>query len=351
MKILNYIPLSIFFIFFISLVVHYFSLRGFFAENHKSEMDQFYTTGEWGRPDVVRALPLINKKTIVALGGSTLVVPGKCDGKDKFPGTFPELLNNEFKTNGLSVLNLGLCGEDSRGTLVAIDYILKTKRPAAFLLLLGHSDYSNVNRDLILSQTSLINTEFLMKKVFFFLPLGIKFQLDHFLKNTFEAGLIKIYRSVDHSLFNKNIFKNYSSMVSDHFETILQQIVLLCHEKHIPLILLTPAGNLLYPPVAADEEVMTAYNKGMKTKNIALLSEVSEEDYFGFDQRAKKMASVIINKQASKDVLVIDLNEDFLKKDTKFFSESFSDIFHLTEDGHKYVFHKIMSAGILKLVH
>lgn len=350
MKIIKYIPLFILISFLSILIVHYFSLRSFSHLDLAPEIDKFYVTGEWGRPDVVKALPSINENSIVALGGSALVVPGNCDGK-KFYGTFPDLLNNELKKRNLSVINLGYCGDDSRGALVAIDYILKTKRPKAFLLYLGHSDYSNVSREIVLSKTSLIHTDYFLKNVFAFLSPGLKFRLDHFLKNTFEAGLIKIYRVSDASLFNKDKFKSYSDLVSVHFQFIVEKIVQRCREKKVPLIFITPLGNVLYPPVAADSEVREIYRKGLETKNTELLNKAVENDYFGFDQRAKAKASEIIRKQAASDVLIVDLNADFKTKETKFYNSTFSDIFHFTEDGHKYVFHKIMSAGILNLVH
>ncbi len=331
------LPALCFVAFFIALVIHYFSLQKIDSKTVLEALNRSYQQTYWEREHIRKGTALINDKTIVALGESSLLLPGNCNGPLSSE-TFTALMNK----SGMNVVNLGYCGDDSRGVIDSLTIILKEKKPRALLFYLGHNDYSNVNRDIILKPTRLIDSSWISSLPF--LSSDNKFKLSYFVTNAIEAALIEVYRAINPKLFNTSEYKKYNEAISEHLIKNYQTIIALCRSHHVPMIFITPVGNLLYPPVAADQKTKKLYKKGIEKKDLGLLQQVNERDFFGHDQRAKKAAREFLLSQVSNDLIVVDVDKALVgKNDLDLYSKYFSDIFHFTKEGHEFVFNEIHS--------
>lgn len=342
-------PLAVLILFLGSLLFHYEKLTGLDLQFEKKLKDHYSSSGPWDRSDVRKALPEIDDNTIVVLGESSLIVPGSCDGTAPSAETFPALLKKTLP-HKFKVLNLGYCGDDSRGVEGVVRYLLSHKRPRAFLFYFGHNDYSNAARELLHRQTEFLDTDFWLKNLFSFLPGGMKFQLEHIAKNAFEAFLIKTFRILNPELFKKENYYKYSLMMTEQIEKKIQIISGLTEKAGLPAVFISPVGNLFYPPVGSDDEVVSLWKNGLQKKDDSLLIQASEMDFFGYDQRAKSGIAAAYRSLRGRLVRLLDLpaslqRVSFLRK-----QEFFSDIFHFSPAGHKWVLSELQKNGLVEFL-
>lgn len=344
------LPFVFLILFMGSLTQHFFNIQKL-SPDFEKQLEKYYSgVGPWERDDVKKAMAKITDRTIVVLGESTLVVPGACDGTRPSDATFPALLKKKLKEDQVDVLNLGYCGDDSRGVVSVVRYILAHKKPRAFLFYFGHNDYSNAGRDLLHRQTEFIPTDFWLRNVFSFLPAGIKFQMDHIAKNSFEAFLIKTFRLIDPRLFNTNVYKKYSDLITAQLEKNIKVLGDLTREANVPVVFVSPVGNLLYPPVGSDSAVASLYEQGLGEKNFSLLLRASDSDFFGYDQRAKSEIAKVFLNVAGETIRVLDLPRSALTIPFSSYGNLFSDIFHFTPAGHAWVLSELEKAGLVKFL-
>lgn len=349
LRILLFTPLSLLLILSISIGIHFFNLKTT-TQDFETDLEKYYQTETWARPDIVSQIHLINEKSIVALGESSLIVPGDCGTSSFSPHTFPQLLNQALKKTGHTVHNLGYCGDDSRGVLGEVRYLLSQVKPKAFLFYFGHNDFSNASRDLLHRKTAFINSDWILRKIFFFLSPGLKFQLDHIERNVVEAMIVRIFRSINPEYFSIREYRHYSALINEKIVQNVNAIVELCNRYKVKAIILTPVGNILYPPVAAEDSILKIYQHGLKQDLMDGLFEAAENDYFGYDQRAKKVFINHLKTIQSDNILIVNLDEEIRLKKSLFFKTTFSDIFHFTEQGHAWVYSQLIKSGSIEFL-
>lgn len=343
-------PLCLLLVLAVSLIFHYRSIQNQSLSFEKELIRYYGQNGPWEREDAKKALSRITDRTVVVLGESSLVVPGPCDGSSKSDVTFPSLLEKRLKQKKLEVLNLGYCGDDSRGVFGVMNFILSHKKPHAFVFYFGHNDYSNATRDLLHRQMEFLRTSFWLKHLFFFLPGGVKFQIEHVARNTFEALLIKSYRLLNPLLYDKEKFRKYSSFITAQIENKIKMMAGLSAKTGVPVVFISPVGNLFYPPVGADTEVVELYERGLQEKNLSYLLRASDLDFFGYDQRVKSELANSFQKFSGAKVRVLNLTGAATAVPFSEYKRFFSDIFHLSPEGHAWILSEMEKAGLISFL-
>lgn len=344
---LKHIFLFLLCLIFTGLIVHYCHLKQIQKTNFTAELNKYYHVETFVRPEIEKQFSEIDSRTIVTFGSSSFIVPGTCDASYVFPGTFPALLGDYLKKDKIKVLNLSVCGDDTKTELGTLRSLFKHKKPLAIIFYTGQSDYTNVFRELLQKKYDLVDSDLFYNKILAFLPIGITFQIDHFLKNNFESAMIKLYRSFDPELFNKSSYHQMAALINNHVEDTVSKMIQEAGMHDSKIVFITPMANVLYRPVGADQDLMDFYNKAMESRNVNALWKVSDLDFFGFDQRVKTDTIAMFKKHSSPHVLVIDLFERPETKSVAFYEENFVDIFHFNGAGHRWIFNTALNNGLM----
>lgn len=334
---IKFLPLAGILLLATYFLIHFYDLKNQSEAEIYHNINQFYEPSWWERPAIVQILPQITNSTIVALGESSLIIPGTCDFKNRSDQVFTVGIEKLIKPLGLSMLNLGFCGDDTKAIINSLKLILSKKRPAAFLFYFGHNDYGRGNREAVLSSRRFFSKTFLD---WLFAPLSAesRFKADYFVKNAMEPTLVDIYRLLDPDLFRGAEHRRYMQNITMHFKQNLKTLIAMCRNYQVPMIFFTPMGNLLYPPLGAEPLIKDKYRNAFRNKDVPGLLEVSENDFFGYDQRAKLDGIEAIRELGSHDILIVDTFKTLIaRNNVKDFQMFFSDIFHLSPSGHQFV--------------
>jgi lysophospholipase L1-like esterase len=272
--------------------------------------------------------------TIWALGASSLVFPES--------ETFVEQLAARLRVTNpsLSVENLGVSGVESSALVEHFEKALASPMSPPDLLLVyaGHNDYN------VLYHTSLAR-EFDVLEPFFYLlgsvtRPGLRHGLTVYLRSRVPPLLERLQQShlVDFSHLD---LRAVNQAIARRLEENLQQIISRCRALGIPVMLVTPVGNLLARPYGSIGVTSAAFHWGQALPDgpwrLSLLRAAQEGEFTTYDIRAKAPGISAIKSLAGPGVVVVDLDLWLEERGMRLDERLFSDYFHFTSWGHARV--------------
>jgi lysophospholipase L1-like esterase len=334
-------------ILFVSLIIY---LSFYFSQLH--HIDPIISINHYVKSQTTKSFhPLpqheeliksINEKTIVILGGSSVVLPDGCRSSNSDKINFPALLNIEFNKKSAHVVNLGQCGYDSFHLLGLAKLISKQKiQPKGIIIYSGHNDFSNGGR-VILNQYSPLKY-FTYPSIFSRLGIFKEFnyRANNFIGNFIIPFFLNIYKLSRPDILNSHEFKAIDKIIAEAFYMNINKISKLFVDQGLKVALVPAVGNLLFPPFTKDKDILQKFKQFTKENNILGLQTISDADNWGHDRRVK---SILYKKTYPllKEVLFIDVFGPIVKiNDSQIFEAFFIDIFHLSKKGHEF-FSKII---------
>ena len=322
------------------------------------EIDSFAEA--WTTP-----LPL-KKKTIVALGASTLVWPSK-------EVAFPAMVEKHLKRGGgeeYQVANLGKPGIDSFTVRNFGLSVLKLFRPALVMIYTGHNDFS-------FAYTGNKETPYAIRRAFYVVKdsmfLERMFWPVKLLKEISDPDLDELDMMGYMDMIIEPQLLNYvqqssvmelpatanvpvDRVVAKHYKKNIQTLIKACRERGIPVLIMTVLSNLGAPvhgPVPMDRgafQELTGSPLGRNDPRLASLLFHKDRDMFSYDIRAKSIVQQAIRGMAAPGVHVLDLEKRYFPGGFDF-EKSFEDRVHFTPLMHERVartiVEEIRSKGLL----
>ncbi len=264
-----------------------------------------------------------------------------------------------------NVTNFGIPGIDSYSIKKRVSQALQfaPAKPNVLLLYYGHNDYNvaydniiNINYDdsfntFLKIGNSISGGKFNFpdqKYVFNSEKFGelywyARFRRPVFLNLAQKAGLFK----VDNAMYD-----GYNEMILERFKKNTEEILLMAKEAGIPVVLVTPIGNLRAKPYGAIEIVDQNYKQGLSAKGYKeshdYLMKARDNEIFTGDIRAKTpLNDYLRSLHNGTSVFVFDLEKDFSEEKFAFDESNFLDYFHFNDKAHqkiaRYLAKKIMA--------
>jgi len=275
-----------------------------------------------------------SKKTVFVFGASNLVLSDS--GR-----TFPDYLQQGHAD--LRVLNFGVNGIDSLSIKQRVNEALSVEKPDVIVLLIGDIDYNYAYHNFIL-ENYYQKFNFLLRIPYFFYdkskPVS-KFSYGTFywygelnrprLCEFFQRlGLIKI-RQEDFNAINR--------LVLDYFIRNCNDTVRMAVAQNIPVVMITPVGNLHARPYGDINTTSVFYKQGMKAgdyaRAISYLKKARDSEIFTYDLRAKSQLIDYIRNFRQPNVYVLDLEKRLEEMRFGFGYDEFIDYFHFNDKTHK----------------
>ncbi|MBF0273934.1 MAG: SGNH/GDSL hydrolase family protein [Nitrospinae bacterium] len=293
-----------------------------------------------------------NDFNIFVFGGSSVIIS---DGHP-FPKHLQDLLNKKSE-NGrkVRVTNFGVLGIDSYNvTYRAWQSLTGLKvKPDLMIVYTGHNDYNNAYRNIINKDHEGLFDLFLRISYRY---TGQKFTFS----NQKGFSLSKSFPDMKwFSIFNRPKFVNlaqmagvaeistalyeqYNKEIFLHFQDNLKLLQKMCSEAKVPLLLITPVGNIHAKPFGKTDIVDKYYDQGMKETNrekaFTLLRKAQEHELFTGDMRVKKaVRDYLIGLNNHFTIFTINLESELMDRDFSYSPDEFLDYFHLTDKTHSLI--------------
>lgn len=137
----------------------------------------------------------------------------------------------------------------------------------------------------------------------------------------------------------------YNDMILGSFKNNVKDIIDITKSKEIPIILITPVGNLHAKPYGEVDKVNRLYDKGIRSDNyetsIYYLRKAKEEETLTGVIRAKDELLDYLRQINNTRVYVYDLEKELIEEKFGFGEEDFIDYLHFKERSHKLIASKI----------
>jgi len=297
---------------------------------------------------------------IFLFGASSVVIS---DGK-----TFADYMETGLGGSGgrVKVVNFGIPGIDSHSVRLRVEQSLRfgAYPPRAIVLYYGHNDYN-------VAYSSSLNTHWdnafnAFLKISYYLS-GREFKFPD-QKYVFKAEAYSDYlwyarftRPVFFDIVQKlrlyrvdnESYEGYNAKILEQFKRNNDAILAMAKERGIPVVLVTPIGNLHARPYGSIDVSERNYRLGIGSKDYAesvgYLIKAKDGEIFTGDTRAKSpVLDYLRSLDDGKTVFVFDLERDFIGREFSFDTTNFLDYFHLNDRAHRavgeYMTEKIRSA-------
>lgn len=276
-----------------------------------------------------------SKTLLFTFGASSLVLS---DG-----WTFPDYLAMDH--DDLQVVNLGIVGIDSYSVRLRVRQALDAVRPDIILLYYGHNDYNTAYQGFILPRY-FDRFDTLLRLAFLFHregeDMGVLESDDYYwftrvtrpkLIQTFEKlGLLSI-NSADYAAVNR--------LILDHFIRNHKAIISMAAARGVPVVLVTPVGNVQAEPYGDLAVTEASYRMGMKAEgyeeSMRDLFRARDSEIFTYDLRAKSPLVQYLRTFRSPNVYVLDLESRLKEARFGFGYNDFVDYFHFRDGSHRLI--------------
>jgi lysophospholipase L1-like esterase len=240
----------------------------------------------------------------------------------------------------LQMVNLGISGIESRALVEQFEESLSRGMglPTLLVIYAGHNDYN------VLYHASLTRKFDLFEPLFYLLAPFTRPGLNHgmtvYLRSRVPPLVEWLQRRglVDFSTLSLTAVNR---AIAVRFERNLERIVKQCKGRAIPVMLVTPVGNLLAHPYGSLASTTAPYLLGLSLPpgeaRLALLRVAQESEFLTFDIRAKAGVREAMHSLAEPAVFVADLDGWLVAQGVRLDGRLFSDYFHFTKWGHAKV--------------
>jgi lysophospholipase L1-like esterase len=301
---------------------------------------------------------------IFVFGGSSVVISEK--------KTFAEHLETRFSETKpeIQVINLGINGFDSFGVKRRLHDVLElvNKNPRLVILYMGHNEYN-------ISYTNVINPYFNAFDPF--LRIMFRFSDQQFILAPqqyidtmqlppgffwyamFNRGRILHYLQTIRLFKCKADYEFYltkcNQLILNHFKNNLNQIIETSQSQNIPLLIVTPIGNLHAEPYGDISKTAKYFRMGQQetdyAKQIEYLTRARDSEFITGDIRAKSELLKHIRTISEPGIYVLDIEQELLKKEFPFDHTCFMDYFHFNDICHHmvadYLYEFVTNLGLL----
>lgn len=276
----------------------------------------------------------ISKKTVFVFGESSLIIS---NGR-----TFPAYLEQEH--SNLRVVNFGIIGIESTSIKQRVFEAISLNKPDIIILYYGHNDYNNLyQKNIVPKYFNKFN--FLLK--LFYMPYNIirlgKMlpPLDYYMfSRTMRPRLFYWFEKLKFMNIDVNKYDRINELCLNKFINNTNQIIMMATAKHIPVILITPIGNLKAEPYG-DITTSIYFHKGMTTRayrqSIEYLKLARDREILSFDIRAKSPLVNFIRNFVFPNVYVLDLEKKLEEMHFDFGYTNFIDYFHFSDESNRLV--------------
>ncbi|OGP14829.1 MAG: hypothetical protein A2052_08370 [Deltaproteobacteria bacterium GWA2_54_12] len=285
---------------------------------------------------------------IFVFGESSVVITDKL--------TFSQYLEQDLQPNNsnIKVVNFGIPGIDSYSIKLRVAQALNSaSTPKAILLYFGHNDY-NVAYKYVLHpyweesfNVFLKLTYHLSGRKFNFPDQKFVFRSDNYNDFYWYAMFTRpVFFDIAQRLglykVDNGKYDGYNLKILEQFKKNTSEILDMAAAKGIPVIIVTPIGNLSAKPHGSIDMVDKSYQMGMSARNYAEsvrhLTKAKDNEIFTGDMRAKsQLLDYLRTLHDGNKVFVFDLEKDFIQAGFKFDGSNFLDYFHLNDSAHRAV--------------
>ena len=275
------------------------------------------------------------KKTVFLFGESSLVLS---DG-----GTFPEYLESEHP--GIQTVNFGVSGIDSFSVRQRVTEALAAASPDLIVLYFGHNDYNNAYQGVIIPG-HYERFDALLRIPFFLhdpeKPSGVLSSDTFYWYSRYQRPrLIQFFERLH--LVNLDIaqFAPVNRLILAHYIRNTETILDLAAARKIPVVVLTPVGNLRAEPFGDLKATTALYRRGMASagsgESLQLLRRARDAEIMTYDLRAKTPLLEYLRSLRRRQVYVLDLERRLEERGFTFGYEDFLDYFHFNDRTHRLV--------------
>ncbi len=237
----------------------------------------------------------------------------------------------------LQMLNLGISGIESRALVEQFQENLGRGAglPELLIIYAGHNDYN------VLYHASLTRKFDLFEPLFYLLaPFtrpGLKHGMTVYLRSRVPPVVEWLQRQglVDLSELS---LAQVNRAIAARFEKNLKVIIEQCKGHGVPVMLVTPVGNLLARPYGSLATTSAPYWLGLSLPageaRLSLLRAAQEAEFLTYDIRAKAGVREVMWEVVEPGVFTVDLDGWLVARGWRLDSRLFSDYFHFTKWGH-----------------
>ena len=303
-----------------------------------------------GYPEISKLISLNESDTNVFLfGGSSVIIS---DGK-----LFYQYLEEELEKNNpsLKILNFAVMGIDSFSAerrLVDVFEAIKIK-PDLIIFYMGHNDYTNVYHFTIARFYD--SFDFFLKPSYFFSDKKFDYFWFASLKRPIILKVLQQLKLIN--ILDEN-YGSYNELILEYFKKKMEETMGLCLARKIPVILVTPVGNLRVEPYGDIKIVTDNFKRGLRSSNyeeaIDYLTEAKDGEILTADVRVKSELNDYLRSINRPHVYIFDLEKKLKNERFEFGNSDFLDYFHFNDKTHKlvadYLYEFIMKTGDLRKV-
>jgi hypothetical protein len=268
-----------------------------------------------------------SRTTIFAFGASNLMLSDS--GR-----TFPDYLAESH--NDIRVVNLGVSGIDSFSIRQRVSEALSAARPDLILLYYGDNDYNSAYHNALLPAYFEKFDSLLRLPYVFYSTTGAY----EWFARLNRPKLYKFFETLRLIRIDHTAFEPANQIILDYFILNNEAILKMASDRSIPVVLITPVGNLHAEPYG-DTETSTFYGNGMAATDY-LQSHVSlqkaiDTEIFTYDLRAKSPLFRYMRNTDYPNVHVLDLGRKLEEKRFGFGKDDFLDYVHFNDKSHRLV--------------
>jgi hypothetical protein len=272
---------------------------------------------------------------IYVYGESSLVDPSR---KEAFPSYLEKILNSK-KNSSYKVVNLGVEGIDSSQIKKIYVRSIAIKKPNLTIIYAGHNDYNNAYNNYINPHYYLIRNReiriFLGKLIHLFgenhKDMSVVFRFN------IEPRLLKFFQKTKLLHMDYSFFSTCNSLILKNYAQNIFEILAMSKRDKIPVIFITPIGNLEAEPFGVNNMTYHVYQIGFAEKNYSkrfyYLNKAKDHEIFSGDLRAKSELNDFLRGLANQ-TYIFDLESDFRSREFSFSYENFFDYLHLRREAH-----------------
>lgn len=284
------------------------------------------------RPRIARLARLSRARPLVYVLGASSVI--RTDG-----GVFSEYLERRLRRRlpAAAVLNFGYSGIDSFTLRRRLDQALELRRPDLVVLYAGHNDYNNVYATIVKPAFQRFNP---------LLELHKRITDPHAGHNVvvhariFNPRILEVLQRVGLLTVDPRL-SCVDELALDRFERNLAAIMDRLRRTAVPLLLVTPVGNLTARPYGDLRQVTEPYERGMRQPNMCaaypLLKRAQDAERFTYDSRAKTPLLAHLRAIRRPGVHVLDVDHALRQRGCPFSHALFLDYFHFKDEGHRLI--------------
>jgi lysophospholipase L1-like esterase len=280
---------------------------------------------------------------IYVYGSSSVVIPSRSQA---FPFYLQRKLQKRYNKT-IKVINYGFSGIDSHILKNIFKKTIDIKKPDLIIIYAGHNDYTIAYKKFIKPNYYFIKRH-VMERLLIFLNLDklirpkftgvIQPDFSWFLENKLEPLLINFFQKIGLINLDQKVFQRYNDLILDYYSKNVLEIMNFSEKREIPLIFITPIGNLEAEPFGIYRITTKNYRAGIKEENyskrIEYLVKAKDNEIFTEDIRAKSDLNNFLRDLNKTNVYVLDLEKDFKRKKFSFSYMHFYDYFHFLPETH-----------------